>query len=117
MEVLHIPVTLQKLEKSGPRDIRPGEQHRVHVGTSYFQAGTTVNEVLIFISERQRKVTGGMGFWLLQRAAANPSIGNSAGDVVDGDAFTTIKDSKHCLQDDGTRYVALHYTSPDIFLM
>lgn len=40
------------------------------------------------------------------------------GDVVDGDAFTTIKDSKHRLRDDGTQYIALHFSAgADIFLM
>ena len=34
----------------------------------------------------------------------------------DQGGYTTIKDSKHTLQD-GVRYVVLHYTGPDIFLI
>ena len=44
--------------------------------------------------------------------------GGGQSDVVDGDAFTTVKDSKHRLQDNGIRYVALHFSAgADIFLM
>jgi len=33
------------------------------------------------------------------------------------DNCATIKDSKHRLQDDGTRYLAVHYSGgPDIFI-
>lgn len=101
MEVLHIPVTLQKLDKGGNVT---SKRHRSHIGTTYFEAGTTVNDVLTFISERQRRSTGGTGLWLLQTA-------------TDPDNCSTIKDSKHRLEDDGTRYLAVYYSGgPDIFI-
>ena len=62
--VVHsVQVTLQKLDKGGNIS---SERNRSHVGTAYFEAGTTVNDVLTFVSERQRKTTGGTGLWLLQ---------------------------------------------------
>jgi len=37
--------------------------------------------------------------------------------LAGGDNCTTIKDSKHRLQDDGTRYLAVYYSGgPDIFI-
>jgi len=37
--------------------------------------------------------------------------------LVAGDSCTTIKDSKHRLQDDGSRYLAVFYSGgPDIFI-
>jgi len=69
-----VQVTLQKLDKGGNIS---SEQHRSHVGTTYFEAGTTVNDVLTFISERQRKTTGGTGLWLLQTSGEYRSVCNS----------------------------------------
>lgn len=61
-----VQVTLQKLDKGGNV---ASERNRSHVGTTYFEAGSTVNDVLMFISERQRRTTGGTGLWLLQTAS------------------------------------------------
>jgi len=61
-----LQVTLQKLDKGGNIS---SERHRCHIGTTYFEAGTTVNDVLTFISERQRKMTGETGLWLLQTSS------------------------------------------------
>lgn len=72
--VHRVQVTLQKLDKGGNIS---SEQHRSHVGTTYFEAGTTVNDVLTFISERQRKTTGGTGLWLLQTSGEYRSVCNS----------------------------------------
>jgi len=65
-----VQVTLQKLDKGGNIT---SVKNRSHVGTTYFEAGTTVNDVLIFISERQRRTTGGTGLWLLQTASGEQS--------------------------------------------
>jgi len=65
MCTISVQVTLQKLDKGGNVT---SERHRSHIGTTYFEAGTTVNDVLTFISERQRRSTGGTGLWLLQTA-------------------------------------------------
>ena len=64
-------VTLQKLDKGGNIS---SAQHRSHIGTTYFEVGTTVNDVLTFISERQRRTTGGTGLWLLQMSSGKYSV-------------------------------------------
>ena len=66
-----VQVTLQKLDKGGNIT---SVKNRSHVGTTYFEVGTTVNDVLTFISERQRKTTGGTGLWLLQTSTGEQNV-------------------------------------------
>ncbi|ESN90257.1 hypothetical protein HELRODRAFT_194647 [Helobdella robusta] len=102
---VHIPVSLQKLErKEGSAD--PSERQRQQFGTIYFPEGTTTNYACVYITERQRSSLGPTGIWLLQSRPLDQTE----------KSFENIKDSKHELKE-GLEYVALYYTGPDIFLI
>lgn len=55
-----------------------------------------------------------MGLWLLQTASGEVRDGQL--EQADDGSFSNVRDSKHRLAD-SNRYVALHYTGPDIYLV
>lgn len=119
MSGLQIPVRLQKLRKgksaaaaTNSSANSSSERRRAHYGTVYFPEGTTANEVSEYIARRYQG-TASMGLWLLQTATGEVKDGQL--EQADDGSFANVKDSRHQLTD-GNRYVALHYTGPDIYL-
>jgi len=110
-EVLHIPITLQKLERADPSSKDSSTQRpRSHYGMVYFPQGTTANQASEYIASRQSKVTGATGIWLLLIKSEDGSESDADG------GFVRVRDSKHELKD-GNQYIALFYNGPDIFLI
>lgn len=96
VSALQIPVQLELCEKKN------GISLRTHIGTVYFNEGTSASHVCEHVMRRQNTVTG---IWLLQIRQPGAEGGHE-----------TVKDSKHRLED-GSEYVAMYYNGPDIFLM
>lgn len=114
MTALQIPVRLQKLQKGKSSATNSTERRRTHCGTVYFPEGTTANEVCEYISRKQQSATASFGLWLLQIATGDVKDGQP--EQTDDGSYTNVKDSKYRLKD-GPKYVALHYTGPDIYLV
>ncbi|KAK2176290.1 hypothetical protein NP493_672g00013 [Ridgeia piscesae] len=96
LSALQIPVRLELSEKKN------GISLRTHIGTMYFNEGTSPSQVCEHVMKRQNTVTG---IWLLQIQKPGAEGG-----------YETVTDKKHCLRD-GSQYVAMYYNGPDIFLM
>ncbi len=104
---------LHKLEKAAlPTEERP----RNHFGTLYFREGTTANEVCVEINKRHGAKESGIWLLQIQSRDPRPSESNNNDGLLREGEYETVKDSKHKIAD-GKKYVALHYTGMDIFLV
>lgn len=109
-----LKVRLQKLQKVKSSTLNTSERRRVHCGTVYFPEGTTANQVCEYISRKQQNTTSNFGLWLLQIVKGEIHDGMLE-QAVEGN-YTQVKDSKYQLTDE-EKYVALHYTGPDVYLV
>lgn len=89
------------------KDCDPTSRARIVIGTMYFPAGTSVNEVARHVMKRQETTSG---IWLIQMRVSQPELYDN---VQDG-CYVNVRDSKHQLED--KQYTAMYYNGPNMFI-